>query len=164
MNRTPNWRERGTTSVSCQTCSLTHGSPTTEIVISWPHICFLFTSSIRESMVKIMLTSDPRQVLRFGDDRDEISQLDAVPVGVDVLSALNGKSLPMDPSTCVFWCAVALGALVRGSPFKTVSGVCLLSVQTSTWVERKGYPSRGAMSFVARCAHGTRGYFYSPKW
>ncbi len=29
----------------------------------------------------------------------------------------------MDLSTCVFWCAVALGAVVRGSPIPTVSVV-----------------------------------------
>ena len=30
------------------------------------------------------------------------------------------SELPMDPSTCVFWCAVALGALVKGRPIESV--------------------------------------------
>ncbi len=37
--------------------------------------------------------------------------------------ALNGNgSLQrgVDPSICIFWCAVALGALVKGAPFESV--------------------------------------------
>ena len=34
---------------------------------------------------------------------------------------LRGKQPHMDPSTCIFWCAVALGALVKGNPIESVS-------------------------------------------
>ncbi|CAM9879849.1 unnamed protein product [Ectocarpus sp. 13 AM-2016] len=34
---------------------------------------------------------------------------------------LGETQLPMDPSTCIFWCTVALGALVKGSPLESVA-------------------------------------------
>lgn len=37
----------------------------------------------------------------------------------DTVIAANGE-LPVDPSTCVFWCAVALGSLMKGRPIKSV--------------------------------------------
>ena len=39
--------------------------------------------------------------------------------------SLGGKQLPMDPSTCIFWCAVALGALVKGNPIESVRDSCI---------------------------------------
>lgn len=35
-------------------------------------------------------------------------------------------AVPRDPSTCILWCAIALGALVRGFPLDQVSGGTLL--------------------------------------
>ena len=40
----------------------------------------------------------------------------------NALAAEHGSgALPRDPSTCVLWCAIALGALVRGIPLDHVS-------------------------------------------
>lgn len=44
--------------------------------------------------------------------------------GDAVTVAVGGRNLPSDASTCLLWCAVALGALVRGSPLTTVGVVC----------------------------------------
>lgn len=35
--------------------------------------------------------------------------------------ALVGGQPPVDPSTCTFWCAVGIGALVKGRPIESVS-------------------------------------------
>eukprot|EP00903_Cladosiphon_okamuranus_P006027 g5945.t1 len=37
-----------------------------------------------------------------------------------VTAMAGGKQLPSDASTCLLWCAIALGALVRGCPLATV--------------------------------------------
>ena len=79
----------------------------------------VFVSRIRESMVKIMVTSDPRQQHTVRCDPDEGWQVDGIAHGGDFRKSPGGLSV--DPSTCGFWCAIALGALVRGSPFDTVS-------------------------------------------
>lgn len=34
----------------------------------------------------------------------------------------------MGPATCIFWSAVAIGALVKGSPVESVRAVCALSL------------------------------------
>ncbi|CAM9184713.1 unnamed protein product [Ectocarpus fasciculatus] len=47
--------------------------------------------------------------------------LDAIGTGDGIGTLLGGTQLPMDPSTCIFWCAVALGALVKGSPLEAVA-------------------------------------------
>lgn len=40
----------------------------------------------------------------------------------------------MNPSTCMFWCAVALGSLVKGSPVESVSSVFIVvGGFTSPW-------------------------------
>ncbi|CAN0152434.1 unnamed protein product [Scytosiphon promiscuus] len=40
----------------------------------------------------------------------------------DTSNNVSGTSqLPEDPSLCIFWCAVAMGALAKGSPFDMVS-------------------------------------------
>ena len=65
-------------------------------------------------MVKIMVAPASRQHSAFGGGGDSgtAGRMDAI--------VRNGE-LPVGPSTCVFWCAVALGALVRGSPIESVS-------------------------------------------
>lgn len=86
-----------------------------------------FSSHVRESMVKIMLTADPRQQCSFGGDDSERWQLDGICERGGLLEASNGRVSLMDPSTCTFWCAVALGALVRGSPLQSVRLVACLT-------------------------------------
>lgn len=45
-------------------------------------------------------------------------------------TALEGNQLPMDPPTCTFWCAVALGALVKGTPVDSVRSSMLATIDT----------------------------------
>jgi len=70
-----------------------------------------------------MLAADPHKQAGVGKGCREGWRLDAIAGGVDLCSASDGRRLPMDPSSCIFWCAVAVGALVRGSPIETVSTV-----------------------------------------
>ena len=86
------------------------------------HDIFDFASLIRGSMVKIMMTPDPRQRRAAGDGGGEGWQVDHIEAG-GVHNASKAGVIPKEPSTCVFWCAVALGALARGSPLQTVSVV-----------------------------------------
>lgn len=79
-------------------------------------------------MVKIMSPAYPGQDL--GVDTDsfaENEQSGAVAVG-SILSGID--QLPKDPSFCTFWCAVALGALAKGSPIESVRQVSV-EVHTS---------------------------------
>lgn len=71
-------------------------------------------------MVNIMVRPATRQPTGVWHDCDEAGALDAIATGGDLSTALGGEQLPMDPSTCIFWCAVALGALVKGCPVESV--------------------------------------------
>lgn len=71
-------------------------------------------------MVKIMATPDPRQESRCMDDRGQGWQLDGFGGEGGLRHALADEDFPMDPLICIFWCAVALGALARGSPIEKV--------------------------------------------
>ena len=52
-----------------------------------------------------------------GESSDEIGDS----AWSSALAAENGPgALPRDPSTCALWCAIALGALVRGFPLDHV--------------------------------------------
>ncbi|CAM9144154.1 unnamed protein product [Ectocarpus sp. 8 AP-2014] len=74
-------------------------------------------SHIRETMANIMVHPAIRQPP--GDGCVEAEAFDAIATGGNLITALGGKQLPMDPSTCIFWCAVALGALVKGCPIES---------------------------------------------
>eukprot|EP00752_Nemacystus_decipiens_P008860 g7906.t1 len=80
-------------------------------------------SHIRETMVKIMLAPVSRRQADLGVAGGGAGQADAVAIGMESgnINPLGGKELPMNSSTCMFWCAVALGALVKGSPFESVA-------------------------------------------
>ena len=84
----------------------------------------LSVSHIRESMVKIMLTPGPGPPANPWNDRDDGWQPDGIGGGEEAPKASDGADVVIDPPTCIFWCAVALGALVRGSPLETVRRVC----------------------------------------
>ena len=92
-------------------------------------------SRIRESMVKIMVTSDSREQPTVGDGCGEGSRLDAIMGRGEFHNATTEENVLMDPSTCVFWCAVALGALVRGSPVEMVSTAVVGSPATFFYVK-----------------------------
>ena len=78
-------------------------------------------SHIRETMVDIMAR---RQIRRPSDvlhDCDEAAgAFDETAKRSDLSAGSREKQIPIEPPTCVFWCAVALGALVRGNPIESV--------------------------------------------
>ncbi|CAM9646751.1 unnamed protein product, partial [Ectocarpus sp. 8 AP-2014] len=64
----------------------------------------------------------------LGDDGDEGERyFEAVAPAGDLSKISAGKQLAMDPSACTFWCAVALGALVKGSPIESVTSYAQLA-------------------------------------
>ncbi|CAM9849229.1 unnamed protein product, partial [Ectocarpus fasciculatus] len=78
-------------------------------------------SDIRETMMKIMASPSCRQQSTVGGDWNDEWSLDAIAPGADRSMVSERNGLPMDPSTCTFWCAIALGALAKGSPIESVS-------------------------------------------
>ncbi|CAM9448382.1 unnamed protein product [Ectocarpus sp. 4 AP-2014] len=83
-------------------------------------------SHIRETMVNIMVSPAMQQSLVDGDFGAE-GPLDSIAGGVEWSKASGGHQLPMNPSTCTFWCAIALGALAKGSPLESVAKYCQLA-------------------------------------
>lgn len=77
----------------------------------------VIVSEIRESMVKMMTTLRRSAV---GGDFGEQRRFDAIVRGADWSKVLEGHQIPMNPSRCTFWCAIALGALVKGHPIESV--------------------------------------------
>lgn len=75
-------------------------------------------------MVKIMLSCTTRAVAARQDCGEEDSS-GAIVAGFDFGLAFAGGDLllPMEPSTCAFWCAVAIGALVKGPATESVSAL-----------------------------------------
>ncbi|CAM9899503.1 unnamed protein product [Ectocarpus fasciculatus] len=73
-------------------------------------------SHVRESMVKMMSA-----LQRSGGDGDQQGRFDEMVQGANWSKASEGHQLPMNPSTCTFWCAIALGALVKGRPIESVT-------------------------------------------
>ncbi|CBN75492.1 hypothetical protein Esi_0111_0038 [Ectocarpus siliculosus] len=85
-------------------------------------------SHIRETMVTIMLPRASSQQSVFGDDCDEGGHyFEAVAPGGDLSKTSARNQFPMDPSACTSWCAVALGALVKGSPIESVTSYAQLA-------------------------------------
>ena len=70
--------------------------------------------------MKIMLSSTRTAARQDCGEGGEDSSGTVVD-GFDLGQALAGGDLPVDPSTCTFWCAVAIGALVKGRDAKSVS-------------------------------------------
>eukprot|EP00752_Nemacystus_decipiens_P005061 g4595.t1 len=75
-------------------------------------------SDVREAMVKIMLSSKAAAARKDCGEEDDSGTIEG---GLDPGWALAGGNLPIDPSTCAFWCAVAMGALVKGRAIESVS-------------------------------------------
>lgn len=74
-------------------------------------------------MVRIMEPAYPQREEGFGIDccGDE-GQLGALDGGGTFGNVSGAEQLTKDPSFCTFWCAVAMGALAKGSPIESVSG------------------------------------------
>lgn len=127
------------------------------------HALLRVASHIRESMVRIMVIPDPRHQSPFGNNRGEDWQLDGIAGRVECGKAMGGTDLPMDPSTCVFWCAVALGALVRGSPLESVSmamSECSENNNTGGELSLDYFCHRFPQSLVGHVP----AYLYGPYW
>lgn len=52
--------------------------------------------------------------------QDREDSFDSVAPEDSLDPSVRGHRLPKDLSTCVFWCAVGMGALVKGKPIETV--------------------------------------------
>ncbi|CAM9689429.1 unnamed protein product [Ectocarpus sp. 6 AP-2014] len=76
------------------------------------------TSHIRETMVKIMTPPSSLQQSAVGADERSV---DTNAPGANWIKASERNQPFMDPSTCTFWCAIALGALAKGSPIESAS-------------------------------------------
>lgn len=81
------------------------------------HVIFL-NSDIRETMIKIILPYTLKQSAAR-HDFDEEEKLDTVIPARGTGSIVRERTV--DPSACTFWCAVAIGALVKGCPVESVS-------------------------------------------
>ena len=82
---------------------------------------------VREVMVKIMLESRPHQrQQRFRAGRSNFAGGQEEEVHREMETGGAGQVLAYqqqggDSSTCIFWCTIALGALVQGCPLEFVS-------------------------------------------
>lgn len=76
------------------------------------------TSHIRGAMVRMMTLSTAQQLGDSPYDCLEQGRLDTILTEDGITT---GNQLSMGPSACTFWCAVGLGALVKGSPVHSVS-------------------------------------------
>ena len=74
-------------------------------------------SNIRETMVKLMVTSSTSQ--QTGQGYNYAGPGTIRSASPDSPSCKIGGTA--DPSTCMFWCAVAMGAILKGSPVHSVS-------------------------------------------
>lgn len=91
-----------------------------KIVVRPVAICcavVVLASHIRETMVKIMTSPAPLQQSDVWGACGEVGSMARAPSWG---KASDESLLPMDPSTCTFWCAIALGALAKGSPVESV--------------------------------------------
>eukprot|EP00752_Nemacystus_decipiens_P005052 g4587.t1 len=78
-------------------------------------------SNIRETMVNIMLHPAPREQPAIGEGSGEVGRFDGCATIGGFGNTVGGEGLLIGPSICIFWCAVALGALVKGSPIESVA-------------------------------------------
>lgn len=74
--------------------------------------------------MKIMAPApEDRQDPAFGGDcGGEDWDFSALDAGETFGDFLGMSQLPKDSSRCTFWCAIAVGALAKGSPVESVSG------------------------------------------
>ncbi|CAN0124148.1 unnamed protein product [Ectocarpus sp. 6 AP-2014] len=81
-------------------------------------------SHIRETMVRIMAPSTTEPELCASHNSFEQDHFDAIPTEDAVTM---GNQLSTGLSGCTFWCAVGLGALVKGSPVVSVANYLQLA-------------------------------------
>ncbi|CAM9627765.1 unnamed protein product [Ectocarpus sp. 12 AP-2014] len=81
-------------------------------------------SHIRETMVRMMAPSTAEPELGALHSSFEHHHFDAIPTGDGITM---GNQLSTGLSGCTFWCAVGLGALVKGSPVVSVGNYLQLA-------------------------------------
>ncbi|CAM9426606.1 unnamed protein product [Ectocarpus sp. 8 AP-2014] len=74
-------------------------------------------SHVREAMVTMMTGATAQQQLGALDDSPDQGQLGAIFTEDGITT---GSQLSTGPSACTFWCAVGVGALVKGTPVASV--------------------------------------------
>ncbi|CAN0213817.1 unnamed protein product [Scytosiphon promiscuus] len=78
-------------------------------------------SQVRETMVRIMTPAAPRPEPAHGIDfSGEGEHFSALEIGGSFGDVLDTTQLRKDPALCTFWCAIAAGALAKGSPIESV--------------------------------------------
>ncbi|CAN0100861.1 unnamed protein product, partial [Ectocarpus sp. 12 AP-2014] len=77
-------------------------------------------SHIRETMVKMMTAPAPLQQPPIAGNWDEETRFSEIERGVNCSKASDVNQLPMNPQSCTFWCAIALGAVAKGNPVESV--------------------------------------------
>ncbi|CAM9723910.1 unnamed protein product [Scytosiphon promiscuus] len=78
-------------------------------------------SQIREAMVRIMIPAAPQEETALNYDGGDEDELFGTLLGERTSNDVSGTNqAPEDPLLCTFWCAVAMGALAKGSPFEAV--------------------------------------------
>lgn len=93
-------------------------------------------------MVKILVRPAIVQPLQESHERGD--SIDAITPEYGVNPSLTGEDLPEDLSTCVFWSAVGLGAIVKGNPIESVR----MPHRTG------GFLSLSSVSFAGKCFSG----------
>lgn len=81
----------------------------------------------------MMAATARREPTSSTDCCDEEGQLGAVERWGTFSDVLGMDELPKDPSSCTFWCAVALGALAKGSSVESVRGDMFALVALHSW-------------------------------
>ncbi|CAM9545027.1 unnamed protein product, partial [Hapterophycus canaliculatus] len=90
-------------------------------------------SEIRETMVKMMVPALARREPDCGTNCfDKEGQVGGLKGRGTFGHASGIDPLPKDPSVCTFWCAVALGALAKGSPVESVASYAQLAIAALT--------------------------------
>ena len=88
-----------------------------------------------------MLSSPPQQPA-VGQAADMEEKFDIVAVGGDTGEGIQESRVPIDPSICTFWCAVAIGALVKGRPIDSVRDMRVCAQQNdANRADRRQYAS-----------------------
>ncbi|CAN0499347.1 unnamed protein product, partial [Ectocarpus sp. 8 AP-2014] len=75
---------------------------------------------VREVMVTLMI-SPTRQQSIATRNCDVENEFDTIVSEDNVGNTWKRDDLPANPSTCTFWCAVAIGALAEGHPIESVA-------------------------------------------
>ncbi|CAM9645579.1 unnamed protein product, partial [Ectocarpus sp. 13 AM-2016] len=77
-------------------------------------------SHIRETMVETMTAPAPLQQPAIAGNWDEETRFSEIERGVNCSKASDVNQFRINPQSCTFWCAIALGAVAKGHPVESV--------------------------------------------